>query len=107
MEDILKYFEIELIILIIMTCSVFFYSIGGSMIEYLILEKKLKPLTTFVIASLVGLVYYYLGGVEITWVKWLSSFGLATSIYDIVIKELLEFIKSKFTNEAGTHIPKS
>ena len=97
MEDILKYFEIELIILIIMTCSVTFHLIGGSMIEYLILEKKLKPLATFVIAGFVGLVYYYLGGVEITWVKWLSSFGLATSIYDIVIKELLNFISSKFT----------
>ena len=109
MEDILKYFEIELIILIIMTCSVFFYLIGGSMIEYVILEKKLKPLTTFVIAGFVGLIYYYLGGVEITWVKWLSSFGLATSIYDIVIKELLNFIKSKFTGNgnSGINIPNS
>lgn len=107
MEDILKYFEIELIILIIMTCSVVFYSIGGSMIEYVMLEKKLKPLTTFFIAGLVGLGYYYLAGVEITWVKWLSSFGLATSLYDIIIKELLNFIKSKFTNDTGANIPKS
>ena len=107
MEDILKYFEIELIILIIMTCSVFFYSIGGSTIEYLILEKKLKPLTTFAIAGLIGLIYYYLGGVEITWVKWLSSFGLATSIYDIVVKELLNFIKSKFTGYGDIGLPKS
>ena len=104
MEDILKYFEIELIILIIMTCSVVFYLIGGSIIEYIILEKKLKPLVTFVIAGFIGLVYYYLGGVEITWVKWLSSFGCATSLYDILIKHLLNFISSKFTGNGNTGI---
>lgn len=106
MEDILKYFEIELIILIIMTCSVIFYSIKDSKMEEFILAYRLKHLFTFAIATFIGIIYFYFGA-EIAWVKWLSSFGLATSIYDIIIKELLNFIKSKFTNESGTNIPKS
>jgi hypothetical protein len=85
-----------------------FYSISGSKIEEFILNYKLKPLVTFIISAIVGLGYFYLAGVQITWVKWLSSFGLATSIYDIVIKELLNFIKSKFTNGINsTGLPKS
>ena len=97
-DQILSYFELELIVLIIMSCSAFFKVVEVT---------RMRALVTFAISAIVGLAYYYLAGVDITWVKWLSSFGLATSIYDIVIKELLEFIKSKLTNEAGTHIPKS
>ena len=89
-EQILTFFDLTLIIVIIMSCSAFFKVVEVT---------QRRALVTFAVSLIVGLSYYYLAGVEITWVKWLSSFGLATSIYDIVIKELLDLIKGRFTSE--------
>ncbi len=86
-EQILTYFELELVVLIIFTNACFFHFVK--------IEAR-KPLITFLVSILVGFAYYYYH--EISWVKWLSSFGLATSIYDIVIKELLDTIKNRLTN---------
>ena len=86
-EQILTYFELELVILIIFSNACFFHFVK--------VETR-KPLVTFLVSIVVGFAYYYYQ--EITWVKWLSSFGLATSIYDIVIKELLDTIKTRYLN---------
>lgn len=90
MNDILQFFDLTFIVAVLMSCAAFF--------KVTQINTR-KPLLTFVIGAVIGFFYYYYCDCGITWIKLLSSFGLATSIYDIVIKEMLNFIKTKFSTE--------
>ena len=91
MTDILQFFDLTFIVLILMSCAAFFKVIH---------IKTRKPLFTSIIGAVIGFFYYQYCDCGITWIKLLSSFGLATSIYDIVIKEMLNFIKTKLSTES-------
>ena len=88
MEDLQKFFNFEYIICVILLSSAFFTVISTS--------KKHKAWLTFAIGILIAIGFYFYFNENI--IKLLSSFGLATSFYELIISK----IKTVFTEPQNT-----